>query len=63
VYRLVQKRACEDERSRYNFSKCQDLTAEACDDHKLSISQICRDDRDTPLAVPLDCNKKAKYVL
>jgi hypothetical protein len=35
--------ASEDERSRLNFSKCQDLTAEACGVHKSNISRICRD--------------------
>jgi hypothetical protein len=45
------------ERSRLNFSKCQDLTA------SWSISQIFRDNGNTPLAVPLDWNKTARHVL
>jgi hypothetical protein len=44
---------CKDEQSRLNFSKCQDLTTEACSVHKSSVSQICRDDGNTALAVPL----------
>jgi hypothetical protein len=54
MYSFFQKYACGDERSRLNFSKCQDVIAEACGVDKSSVSRICRDDGGTHLPVSLD---------
>jgi hypothetical protein len=43
VQSFIKKYASEDERNRLNFSKCQDLTAEACGIHKSSVSRVCRE--------------------
>jgi hypothetical protein len=43
AHSFLKKYVSEDERSRLNFSKCQDLTAEACGVHKSSVSRICGD--------------------
>jgi hypothetical protein len=40
VHSFFKKYASDDERCRLNFSKCQDLTAEACGVHKSSVSRI-----------------------
>jgi hypothetical protein len=43
VYSFFQNYASEDEQSRLDFLKCQDLTAKAFFVHKSSVSQIFRD--------------------
>jgi hypothetical protein len=43
VHSFLKKYASVDERSRLNFSKCQDLTAKAYGVHKSTVSKICGD--------------------